>query len=116
MTNHSKFICPYQFYSFEATNRKLNPAIKWNTFYKRCPSLRKCNMFIQAIASCVDAYWLTRQLITVSWYTCDSSSTYFILCRVARYIRYVPRVPRAVQFVRHKFTLGSQRTKKAFRK
>ena len=34
---------------------------------------------------------------------------------VARYSIYVPRVPRAVQFVHRMFTLGSQRIKKAFR-
>ena len=38
-----------------------------------------------------------------------------MLYRVARYSTYVPRVPGVVQFSHHLFTLGSHRTKKAFR-
>ena len=40
----------------------------------------------------------------------------FIFYCVARFSAYVTRVPRAVHFVHYMFTLGSQRTKKAFHK
>ena len=51
----------------------------------------------------------------VSWRTCASTSTDFIIYRVARCNTYEPNVPGTVQFVHHIFALGSQRTKKAFR-
>ena len=48
-------------------------------------------------------------------YTCVSSSRIFTLFCVARYGTVVPRVPRGVQLVHLALTLGSQRTKEAFR-
>ena len=50
----------------------------------------------------------------VSCYTCASSSTIFILYRVARYSTYVPRVPDGVQFVHQMFTLAANVLRKPF--
>ena len=91
--------------------------LKRNVFYEHSPRVLKNVLCFHASASCVVAYLLTRQQsqCAVSLYTCASSSTDFILYRVARYDSYVQRVLRAVQFVHHMFTIGSLRNKRAFR-
>ena len=54
------FYNPCKVCSFEATIHKLNLAFEWSIFTKTPMSIRKFTM-LHAPASCVDAYWPTRQ-------------------------------------------------------
>ena len=66
------------------------------------------------LCGCLLADTSANPIGTVSCYTCSSSSTIFILHRVARYITYVAGVPNAMQFVHHMFTLRANILGKPF--
>ena len=87
IASHSNLIYPCQVCSFVATNHKLNPAFKWNIFYEHSPRVLKNVLCLHVTASCIYAYWLTRQPFTWRSFLlhCASSSTKCIIQFVTCY-------------------------------
>ena len=120
VTNHSDFIYPCQLIAKFTVSKP--PIINWKQrssaigFKTPRMSFKKCTIFTcncmlhKYLLADSSANDMARSRDTLVLHLVRFS----IICHVARYSTYVPRVSREVHFVQHVFTLGNQRTKKAF--